>query len=413
MKNMIVDIMPRLAEIGKIKIGGLGEEKTSAKGNKYRTPEKYDHFKITKTTRDGFGDFEIDKLAHEYLGAEPKEIPIRFLFNDLDLIWQTRYVCYNGKKMVGRGDGETFEALNTTTGEWKEILRPDKQLEPGYKGNDKWKLSGVLSCILDLPSAGVGGLWRFRTTSYNSVSYITSSLMLIASQTGGHIANVPLNLVVEPKQGVDPTGNPVTVYVVSLRFRGTIEELQTKAYKVLEANKRNLLAIEMLEKSARQELETNKTIFDEDGGDQGLEFFPETNKPSKVVEAPVSTEKLTFEAEIVEEDDDNAEIPMDIESYKQIVIADLEALKIKPKQIDEFMTQYCSTDETLMFTASSEDVRKLNITEFLRSIITKSVDMLMKNYGNDLEFAGKINNIPENYEGIVELYKSIQEKTKK
>ena len=44
-------IKPRLPELGKIKIGGLGQERQARSGGTYRQPVKDDHFTIKNLHR--------------------------------------------------------------------------------------------------------------------------------------------------------------------------------------------------------------------------------------------------------------------------------------------------------------------------------------------------------------------------
>jgi len=63
LKNLDLSLLggPRLAEVGKIKIGGKGKKVTSKKGAQFRVPEKYDHFVITTNFKDPrTDDFVVD-----------------------------------------------------------------------------------------------------------------------------------------------------------------------------------------------------------------------------------------------------------------------------------------------------------------------------------------------------------------
>ena len=76
---MIRNLRPKLGEQGKIKIGRLGEERTTKDGkNTYRLSTKLDHFLITTTERDNTGNFipnvslmkEIAEKVAQELGYE-------------------------------------------------------------------------------------------------------------------------------------------------------------------------------------------------------------------------------------------------------------------------------------------------------------------------------------------------------
>src|SRR5579859_4243874 len=105
--STIRNLLPRLPERGHVKIGGLGETRKSRSGNDYQLPVKYSAFKITTLERGPDGNFVMDKALHDKLGLgdEPTEIPIRLLYDDIDLSFQTRYAAYQGKNLWCSGDG--------------------------------------------------------------------------------------------------------------------------------------------------------------------------------------------------------------------------------------------------------------------------------------------------------------------
>ncbi|KKK71793.1 hypothetical protein LCGC14_2910370, partial [marine sediment metagenome] len=85
------------------------------------------------------------------------------------------------------------------------------------------KPHGILNVVLAI-SGRIGGAHQFRTTSWNSIENILSSLALLKSLTGGPLAGIPLKLVVGPKK-VQPKGQPKArvVQVVSIEFRRNTE----------------------------------------------------------------------------------------------------------------------------------------------------------------------------------------------
>jgi len=137
-------LTPRLAEVGKIKIGGKGETRKKTNGNgTYQLPVKYDHFVITKTERGNDGNFvpdlelmgKIDPKENWKDGqtfGQPKEIPIIFLFDDIDMNFRTEYAYYQGAKCMCRGDGETAERLYLKAGK-QNTLEGKIDVKPGEK----------------------------------------------------------------------------------------------------------------------------------------------------------------------------------------------------------------------------------------------------------------------------------------
>ncbi len=393
METMVTDMTPRLPEIGKIKIGGLGEERKSRAGNTFRMPEKYDYFKITKNIKNAKGDFIEDTEAMKLLGEKPKVIPIRLLFNDLSLCWQSRYVCYKGDTCIGRGDGTSWEGL--VDGKWEAIEKPERQLDPGYTGKDKWKLSGVFTCILELASSTLGGVWRFRTTSFNSCNAIPSSLALIASQTGGHLQGIPLDMVVNIKQGKDPSGRTVKVPVVSILYRGTIEDLQNNARTLL-SNVANVSNTKMLEAGERISLNNaHGSHFDEDSN-VGAEYFSENKpKPAKPNLTKVEIEDAE-EIEMGEEDYElllNTKLSDDCGFTNRVIGAFLKGNILDIKDLCE---------DTKLF----ED----SVYNFLKSYLTKNKKTFTDMLGDDSKMLDKL---PTTFTEIVVLFNQVLIKSKK
>jgi hypothetical protein len=247
--TMIKGFTPSLIEIGKIKIGKLGALKVSQSGKEYRIPEKLNHFEITSIIRDtATGAFFQDPIMN-VLGTAPTELDIQLLFNDPALNFLTSYGYYQGGKCMCRGDGGSAKMIDGST----------VQCDPDTCQNflkKKCKPNGILSVILS-KSPRLGGVYKFRTTSINSIRSILSSMFFLATQTGGVLSMIPLKLTLSPKQ-VTPVVNgvptPTTIYVANIEYAGTVESLLNKTIEVqtyqskmrenlvrLEATARNIL----------------------------------------------------------------------------------------------------------------------------------------------------------------------------
>ncbi len=96
--NAVKGLVPGLAETGKIKIGRLGEERTSQGGGKYRLPEKLSYFLITSRVKDSKDNWILDEEVHKALGAQPTEIPVTLVYDDPVLNAQSRLNCYQGTR---------------------------------------------------------------------------------------------------------------------------------------------------------------------------------------------------------------------------------------------------------------------------------------------------------------------------
>lgn len=264
---MIKNLAPSVMERGKIKIGEKGNTITSKAGNKFQPPKKLSYFKVVTMQRGNDGNFLTDDAIHKVIGENPTSIPIRLLYDNLELNFQSRYSCFKGKNLMCSGDGE----IGIETHKKKEVPCPCNRQDPAYTGANKCKMNGCLSTIID-GAETVGGSWKFRTTSYNSVVNILSSLTLIKSVTGGPLAGIPLNLTVSPKTVSSPTDGKVhTVYVVGLEYKGTFENLMQIGLDIAMERQTHLIKMDDLENGARKLL-VYDNIVDEDVVE---EFYPE------------------------------------------------------------------------------------------------------------------------------------------
>ncbi|MDD2904183.1 MAG: hypothetical protein PHU44_17285, partial [Syntrophales bacterium] len=272
----IKNLVPRLAERGKVKIGERGELKTSQQGKQFSQPKKLDHFVVTTMQRDAAGrmlpDLELmRKLAPQ--GGKLKELPVMLLYNDPDVNFQTRYACYIGNRLWCCGNGEEAQRLEQG-GKYQPVTCPCLRLEANYAGKDKCKPNGTLQVLLQGVDR-IGGVWKFRTTSWNSVNSIMSSLKLIQAITGGVLAGIPLKLVLSPKTVTIPgTGQNMIVYVVSLEFPGTEQELAKIGYDVAKRRADHKAKMDLIEAEARKALEHLEETPEEMREVQE-EFYPE------------------------------------------------------------------------------------------------------------------------------------------
>lgn len=269
---MIKNLIPRLAEVGKIKCGIKGEMRKSQYGKEFMLPKKLDHFIITTLERDQGGHLLLDNALMERLknGKEKiTEIPIRLLYDDIDLNFQTRYALYSGNKCVCSGDGETAESI-----EKGSIPCPCNRQPPEYAGNDKCKINGTLVCLIE-GAEKIGGCYKFRTTSYNSVTNILSSLIFIKTITYGKLAWIPLVLTLAAKSTTIPGKQQnTTVYCASIEFRGGISNLQQLGLDISKQQIEYKLNMDHIEDNAKKQL----LITQEDpieAQDFQEEFYPE------------------------------------------------------------------------------------------------------------------------------------------
>lgn len=317
----VINLPKMLPEIGKIKIGNKGETRKSKAGNDYRLPQKLDHFIITTNEKDGNDDFIIDSEIHAIIGDQPKELPIRLLFNDLKLNFITRYAIYKGKdKCICEGDGVTFYWLDEKTNEWKAGRVPVEEMKSDFKG-DKCKINGVLSCVIEGVNK-IGGVWKFRTVGINSVIALKTGLEFIQQLTGGQLAGIPLTLVLRPKT-VNVEGKSTKVYVVNVEYRGTIEDLQETAYKILTSRSVFSHKLLQVEQQAIKQLAEMPNAFDEDVAETVAEFYPTQQEGYKEVEHDDLSDlddTLAETAEIKKDEMPKAEITEDLSGIPDLTL---------------------------------------------------------------------------------------------
>ena len=267
---IIKTLAPGLVERGKIKIGEKGKTIKSAKGVEFQPPQKLDHFVITTTERGPDGNFLRDENMHRELGEAPVRIPVRLLYDDVELNYQSRFVAYDGRTLIRSCDGEVCEMRKPGAAS-TECPCVCAGKEPFAEG--VCKPYSVLSVILD-SSAVLGGVWKFRSTSYNTARGLLASMLLIQRVSGGLLAGIPLDLVVGPKQVVNPRdGKQQTIYVVHLEYRGSVDALQQCGYQLALNNASRRAQIEHVEERARAMLTAPDVELDDD--ETVPEFFPE------------------------------------------------------------------------------------------------------------------------------------------
>jgi len=315
----VAGLMPGLMEVGKIKIGIKGAQITSKKGNEFRPPKKLDHIQIVKNERDQDGDFIIDRHLMDRLIKSNSDqvvlndqgqlvgIPIRLLYNDIDLNFPTRYARYSRGKCACEGNG-----IKGNTRDGREIDCPCQEFELG-----NCKVNGTLSCIID-GNEILGGCHKFRTTSINTVSSILGSLSLIKTITKGHLAFLPLTLMLQPKITTTPSGDSTKVYIMSIVFKGNIDTLRQAAISNVKENTQYLLDMQRIEDDARG---TVDIISPEDDIEIMEEFYPDAAKHIEQVKT------VPTDQPIVEPPEDPKPVERDLVREQNVCYSMLKNLK--------------------------------------------------------------------------------------
>jgi hypothetical protein len=211
---------PTLATAGHIKIGGLGEarKKRNAKGpnDTFRMPVKYDHFLVTKTTRNADGDLLPDmdlmsNLEDLYGTVDPRtgevklqQIPIVLHSDNLEEVFPCSLALYQGKKLFCTGNGTSATRYKRDDSgrvlQSKAIECPCQYSSLVDPENGKCKPHATLHCSIRMKGHGLfGSLYRWRTTSAISIRRMIGSLQQVLDLVGS-LRGVRLMLVLSEVQ---------------------------------------------------------------------------------------------------------------------------------------------------------------------------------------------------------------------
>jgi len=377
---MIQNFNYRLAEVGKIKIGTKGSERTSKKGGKYRIPTKLEYFSITTLER-GKDDILIpDVQIMEKLGSEPKQLDIMLLYDDVDLNFQTCFAYYSGKKCVCRGDGKLAE--RTLKDGAIESVDCNPKICPYYAKNT-CKISGILSCVL-LASNQVGGVYKFRTHGYNSVSNILSGLTFILGLTNGVLASLKLKLTLSPKTvdipitEKDKKGGTTIIYMANIIYEGETESLLNHALKIAEHRIKNKINMEALEYNAKK----SNLLKDNDSPvDVEEEFYTDEQK----IKDEINTVRNNFQ-EIIETKFDK------LSAKSKIVLTGELVSKIKIKEQNNLPVWRNIIDDITMMQTATEIIKNFIPIEIPTPAektveqpeIEKDIEVEAKNVSNEI-----------------------------
>ena len=255
----------RLPELGKIKIGGKGPElpKRSGQGT-WRRPVKFDSFVVTSRERGSDDNFLRDAAVHADVGDKPVELAIRLLFDRPEENFFSQFVEYQGRTCVLRCDGTTCQ--NQATGEVGDCTRQTKE-------ECQCKPYGRLPVMLEA-APFIGAFYTFRTTSWETIRNISSTLELLYGWFGS-VMGLPLTLKMYPaevtytsRDGERHTGK---AYKVALVQRGSFEALQKQAIAAQEVRELGRKQLALLAAGTSAELEEIDAAEVVDIAD---EFFP-------------------------------------------------------------------------------------------------------------------------------------------
>jgi len=260
------------AEVYKIKLGVLGEERPKSSGDgTYRLPEKLDHFRVTKREREG-GDRDANYVRaddiHRQIGDEPTELAVRLMFDEPERNFFSQMQQYKGRERIRECDGETArDPRNETT---EPCSHPDCSCKP----------YGRLQVILEAAPT-FGSVAVLRTTSWETVRNVQTTLELLSDQFG-FLMGLPLMLRVYPATDQYEQGGKTrssTSYKVALELRGGFEDARQIA---LEAHRLRLDSGKDLKMLAAGTEEEVAAIEEAETQEIVEEFHPDPNARADV-----------------------------------------------------------------------------------------------------------------------------------
>lgn len=376
MSMTIKTLRPQLPERGRIKLGMKGAVKKSQGGKDYQAPEKLSYMLVTTLERGPDNNFKRDEEAVKLFGEKPVKLPVRLLYDAPELNMPSRLAAYKGKTLWCTGDGEQATRLTDDGKERKPRSCPCELSDPAYSGSGpKCKINASLSVIIR-GLGGVGGVWKLRTTSWNTLTSVLSSMEYIRTITGGPLAGLPLELSLVAKSATNPVdGSPVTIYVANLMFEGADEDALAEAgHRVALSRAQSRIRIELIEDEARRVLAlpppANSPLHGDDD-DVVDEFYPEQvnsdgvvqdAKPSaaSAIAALTAGAKPTPEPELVQFND--MEIPLGKFTPEEWTSAMILRLN-KCESLDEMNAVLTANDKTTTRLESGHADQKMRIND--------------------------------------------------
>ena len=252
---------PRLAVMGKIKIGGKGEKREKkGGGGTYRLPKKFDHFVITSRARGTDDNFVPDLKLMKKLQTDgkPRKIPVILQYDDPELNFPHRLACYDSRTLYCSGNGEV--ARRRTDGDFKSIDCPCDLLREAKDGK-RCKPSGTLLVVL--PTAPrVGAVYEFKTSAWETTRNLISSMQHLLRLTGGLLAGIPLCLelyAATDTYQADGKTKTNTNWKVALIFDGTYEQMAALVQSTAQVRLAAQVDMKALESGVRPLIEAEES----------------------------------------------------------------------------------------------------------------------------------------------------------
>lgn len=255
--------------IGRISIGRVVEK------NGKRLPEKDDEFTVTSQvqSKDGWVNHPVDETLRKSAGAKLRQIPVRLLFDDLELNLRANYSLFD--RQTGRpmcvGNGETCRRSLAAGVQTLACPSPEAcELARGGYCKPYGRLNVRIGDDDEL------GSFVFRTTGFNSIRTLSARLSYFHAVSGGHLSTLPLELRLRGKSTTQSHRAPIYYVDLTVKTGMTMAEAIASAKAECELRKNSGFDQVALDEAARQGFAAGAfEESEEDGSAVVEEFYPD------------------------------------------------------------------------------------------------------------------------------------------
>lgn len=254
--------------IGRISIGKVVEKQGK------RLPEKDDEFSITTQiqTREGWVHHPLDESLRKAPGTKLRAIPIRLLFDEVDLNLRANYTLFdrsNGRQVcVGNG-----ESCKRVTSSGIESLPCPAPYACEF-GQGVCKPYGRLN--VRIGDEDELGTFVFRTTGFNSIRTLMARLTYFFALSGGMLSCLPLELRLRGKSTTQSHRTPIYYVDLTVRSGTTLSAALVEAKAERERRREAGFDQAALDLAARVGFANGAfEEFEEDGSAVVEEFYPD------------------------------------------------------------------------------------------------------------------------------------------
>ena len=255
--------------LGRITIGKVIDN------NGKRLPQKDDQFTITSQlqTKEGWIRHPLDEQLRSAQEGKLRTIPIRLLFNDVDLNLRAEYALFDRQtaRPLCVGDGE--QCKRRTRDGMVSLDCPSPDGCPLAQGG-ACKPYGRLNVLIgdDDPL----GSFIFRTTGFNSIRTLAARLAYFKAISGNRLACMPLELRRRGKSTRQSRGTAIFYVDITLREGWTLEETLAEAQRLDDWHQQTGFDQKALDRAAKAGF-ANGAFEDsaDESADVVEEFFPD------------------------------------------------------------------------------------------------------------------------------------------